>query len=130
MGGRDATEKFARLFMLPGVNHCGGGEGPDAIDALTAVLGWVEGGVAPDRLVATKPQDGRIVRTRPVYPYPLVARYDGTGSTDDAADFTPAPPPVAYDDGVFWLGSFRSGYEQTCGWRNGRWTCTRTPTRG
>jgi hypothetical protein len=127
MGGRAATQRFARLFMLPGVNHCGGGEGPDAIDALTATVDWVEGGLAPDRLIATRTQGNDVVRTRPVYPYPLVARYDGTGSTDEASNFAPAPPPADYGDGVSWLGSFRSGYERTCAWRNGRWSCTRTP---
>ena len=71
-------------------------------------------------------RNGTVVRTRPVFPYPQVARYDGQGSTDDAADFRPSPPPKTYDDGIPWLGSFRSGYEQTCGWRDGRWTCSRT----
>ena len=125
MGGTDATQRFARLFMLPGVAHCGDGQGPDAIDALTPTLAWVENGIAPDRLVATKYQDdGTVVRTRPVYPYPTVARYDGSGSIDDAANFAPTAPPTRYPDAIAWLGSFRSGYEQTCGWRNGRWTCT------
>ncbi|GAA1642574.1 tannase/feruloyl esterase family alpha/beta hydrolase [Actinoplanes couchii] len=127
MGGAAATQRFARLFMLPGVAHCGSGEGPDAIDALTPTLAWVENGIAPDRLTAVKRRDdtGTVVRSRPVYPYPAVARHDGTGSTDDAANFTPAPPPVRYRDDIPWLGSFRSGYEQTCGWHDGRWTCTR-----
>ncbi|WP_033342103.1 tannase/feruloyl esterase family alpha/beta hydrolase [Catenuloplanes japonicus] len=124
MGGTDATQRFARLFMLPGVAHCGAGQGPDAIDALTPTLAWVENGVAPGRLVATKREDDTVARTRPVYPYPTVARYDGSGSTDDAANFTPAPPPTRYRDDIPWLGSFRSGYEQTCGWHDGRWICT------
>ncbi|BCY08836.1 tannase/feruloyl esterase family alpha/beta hydrolase [Actinoplanes sp. L3-i22] len=124
MGGTAATQRFARLFMLPGVAHCGGGQGPDTIDALTPTLAWVETGVAPSRLVATKNQDDLAVRTRPVYPYPTVARYDGTGSTDDAANFAPAPPPTRYQDDIAWLGSFRSGYEQTCTWHDGHWTCT------
>ncbi|GIE82587.1 feruloyl esterase [Actinoplanes philippinensis] len=128
MGGTDATRRFARLFLLPGVGHCGGGEGPDAFDALTPAVDWVEKGVAPDRLVATKRQDDdTVVRTRPVHPYPAVARYDGSGSTDEAANFVPAPPPVRYRDDIAWLGSFRSGYEQTCGWRDGRWVCAPAP---
>ncbi|MFI5913310.1 tannase/feruloyl esterase family alpha/beta hydrolase [Dactylosporangium sp. NPDC051541] len=127
MGGPAATQRFARLFMLPGVAHCGAGQGPDAFDALTPALAWVEQGVAPDRLVAAKRQDDTVVRTRPVYPYPTVARYDGSGSTDDAANFAPVPPPARYEDDIAWLGSFRSGYEQTCGWRDGRWTCTPAP---
>lgn len=125
MGGPDVTQRFARLFMLPGVAHCGTGEGPDAIDALTATLGWVERGVAPERLIATKRQDDdTVVRTRPVFPYPAVARHSGSGSTDDAANFVSSPPPTRYRDDIRWLGSFRSGYEQTCGWHDGRWTCT------
>jgi feruloyl esterase len=113
MGGAAATQRFARLFMLPGVSHCGDGQGPDAIDALTAALAWVENGVAPDRLVATKyTDDGTVARTRPVYPYPVVARYDGSGSVDDAANFAPAPPPTHYQDDIAWLGSFRSGSEK------------------
>jgi hypothetical protein len=125
MGGTAATQRFARLFMLPGVAHCGAGQGPDAIDALTPTLTWVETGVAPDRLVATKYQDdGTVVRTRPVYPYPTVARYDGSGSIDDAANFVATPPPTRYKDDIAWLGSFRSGYEQTCGWKDGHWVCT------
>jgi feruloyl esterase len=125
MGGRQATEKFARLFMLPGVNHCGGGQAPNTFDALTPVLDWVERGVAPDRLVATETQNGSVVRTRPIFPYPLVARYDGTGSTDDAVNFTATPPPVNYNDAIPWLGSFRSGYEETCAWKDGHWVCHR-----
>jgi hypothetical protein len=127
MGGTDATQRFARLFMLPGVAHCGAGQGPDAFDALTPTLAWVENGVAPDRLVATKRQDDAVVRTRPVFPYPTVARYDGSGSIDDAANFVPTPPPTRYQDDIPWLGSFRSGYEQTCGWRDGQWSCTPVP---
>jgi hypothetical protein len=116
MGGTAATQKFTRLFMLPGVAHCGDGQGPDAIDALTPTLAWVENGVAPDRLVATKYQDdGSVVRTRPVYPYPTVARYDGSGSIDDAANFAPTPPPTRYQDNIPWLGSFRSASPST--WR-------------
>lgn len=125
MGGTAATQRFARLFMLPGVSHCGDGQGPDAIDALTPTLAWVENGVAPDRLVATKYQDdGTVLRTRPVYPYPTVARYAGSGSVDDAANFAPTAPPTRYRDDIAWLGSFRSGYEQTCTWHDGHWTCT------
>jgi feruloyl esterase len=127
MGGRAATERFARLFMLPGVNHCGGGQAPNTIDALTPVLDWVERGVAPDRLTAARTNNGTVVRTRPIFPYPLVARYDGTGGIDDAANFVPTAPPTRYNDAIPWLGSFRSGYEQTCRWHNGHWECTKAP---
>ncbi|HEX6998862.1 MAG TPA: tannase/feruloyl esterase family alpha/beta hydrolase [Gammaproteobacteria bacterium] len=82
----DATE-FMRLFMVPGMAHCAGGVGPDQNDAVTAIIDWVEQGVAPDRLIAKKIVDGETVRSRPLCPYPQVARYRGEGSIDDAASF-------------------------------------------
>ena len=93
MGGPEATAEFARLFLLPGMGHCGGGPGPNVVDYLTALENWVENGVAPDELIASRvAPDGTVDRTRPVYPYPSVARYDGTGSTDDASNFIPVTP--------------------------------------
>ena len=80
---------FARLFLMPGVLHCGGGAGPDQVDWLAAVVAWVEHGKAPERLVASKPgEGGAVTRSRPICPYPLRAVYGGTGSTDDEASFT------------------------------------------
>jgi feruloyl esterase len=84
--GRRSAD-FMRLFMIPGMAHCAGGLGPDQYDAVTAVIDWVEKGVAPDSLVASKIIDGRVTRSRPLCPYPQVARYRGQGSTDDAASF-------------------------------------------
>jgi len=84
--GPDATS-FMRLFMVPGMAHCAGGIGPDQYDAVTAVIDWVETGKAPDALVAKKIVDGSVTRSRPLCPYPQVARYDGDGSIDDAANF-------------------------------------------
>jgi feruloyl esterase len=84
--GRRSTD-FMRLFMIPGMAHCGGGVGPDQYDAVTAVIDWVEKGVAPDSLVAKKIVNGEVTRSRPLCPYPQVARYRGQGSTDDAANF-------------------------------------------
>jgi hypothetical protein len=84
--GRDGTD-FLRLFMIPGMAHCGGGVGPDQYDAVTAVVDWVEKGVAPDSMIATKIVNGAVTRSRPLCPYPQVARYKGQGSTDDAANF-------------------------------------------
>ncbi len=81
------TTDFFRLFMVPGMAHCAGGVGPDQNDAVTAIVDWVEKGVAPDSLVASKIIDGRTVRSRPLCPYPQVARYSGKGSVDDAASF-------------------------------------------
>ena len=75
--------------------HCGGGVGPDRNDAVTAVIDWVEKGKAPDTLLASKVANGQVVRTRPLCPYPQVARYKGQGSVDEAASFScVAPPPV------------------------------------
>jgi feruloyl esterase len=84
--GRDSTD-FMRLFMIPGMAHCGGGVGPDQYDAVTAVIDWAEKGVAPDSLVAKKIVNGQATRSRPLCPYPQVARYKGQGSIDDAANF-------------------------------------------
>ena len=86
------TPDFARLFMMPGVAHCGGGIGPDRIDAVTAVIDWVETGKAPEQLLASKVTNGQVVRTRPLCPYPQVARYTGQGSIDEAANFRCVAP--------------------------------------
>jgi feruloyl esterase len=87
------TTDFFRLFMVPGMAHCAGGVGPDQNDAVTAVIDWVETGAAPDSLIASKIVDGRVVRSRPLCPYPQVARYKGEGSIDDAASFRCVAPP-------------------------------------
>jgi hypothetical protein len=103
MGDTNARS-FVRLYMVPGMEHCGGGAGPNAfgqagtpnddrfhsIDA--ALEAWVEQGTAPDRIIATKyrvntDRKSGIVRTRPLCPWPQVAKYKGSGSTDDAASF-------------------------------------------
>jgi feruloyl esterase len=82
-----AAENWIRLFMVPGMAHCSGGEGPDTFDKLSVMERWVEKGEAPDRIVATHSQDGRVERSRPLCPYPQVASYKGSGSIDDAANF-------------------------------------------
>jgi feruloyl esterase len=88
----DNASEFVRLFMMPGVAHCAGGVGPDRNDAVTAVIDWVEKGKAPDSLLASKVTDGKVVRTRPLCPYPQVARYKGQGSVDEAANFSCVAP--------------------------------------
>ncbi len=86
--GDEATVRDGfRLFMAPGMGHCAGGEGPSAFDALTVIEEWVEEGMAPDRIVVSRTRDGAVDRTRPLCPYPQLAVYTGTGSTDDAENF-------------------------------------------
>jgi feruloyl esterase len=88
MGGADATRSFFRFFPAPGMAHCGGGAGPNTFDALAALEAWVERGTAPDAIPAAHTTNGRVDRTRPLCAYPAVARYNGTGSIDDAANFS------------------------------------------
>ena len=76
-----------RLFMAPGMAHCGGGDGPNTFDMVGALEQWVERGTAPDRVIASHVTKGVVDRTRPLCPYPNVAAYTGTGSTDEAANF-------------------------------------------
>jgi hypothetical protein len=107
VAANDDASDFYRLFMVPGMVHCGGGPGPNSFgqslaqakpldnspenDILSALERWVETGVAPTRIVAVKyvndaPAQG-ILRTRPLCAYPRTAVYRGTGSTDEAANF-------------------------------------------
>jgi tannase/feruloyl esterase len=106
--GRAEADQFTRLYMVPGMQHCYGGPGPSSFgqsgtvyqspadarhDVSVAIEDWVEKGVAPEAIIATKPvSDGDptkgALRTRPLCVYPLVARWKGSGSTDDAANFT------------------------------------------
>ena len=87
-----ATGEFFRLFMVPGMAHCGGGVGPDQNDAVSAVIEWVEKGKAPESIVARKIVGGQVTRSRPLCPYPQVARYKGTGSIDEADNFRCVAP--------------------------------------
>jgi feruloyl esterase len=92
MGGAEKTSQFVRLFLAPGVAHCGGGEGPAPYGQLDMLLSWVEDGKPPVTLTAARrDQTGAITRSRPLCQYPLVAKYKGIGSTDDASNFVCAP---------------------------------------
>src|SRR6202165_3653631 len=86
------TGEFAGLFMVPGMFHCGGGVGTSQFDMTTPLLKWVEEGTAPGRIEAGRVVVGKVVRTRPLCAYPLTARYKGTGSIDDTANFTCGKP--------------------------------------
>jgi feruloyl esterase len=102
--GTKETDSFVRLFMVPGMQHCGGGPGPNVFgqsgvgvagdadhDIGVALEKWAEGGPAPEKMIATKYTDDKVeagvLRTRPLCAYPRISRYKGTGSTDDAASF-------------------------------------------
>jgi feruloyl esterase len=87
MGGPAKTEAFARLFMIPGMEHCGGGLGADDFDKISVLEQWVEDGVAPDKIIASHSKNGVVDMTRPLCPYPMTAQWKGTGSTSDAANF-------------------------------------------
>jgi feruloyl esterase len=92
-GGRGGNvPDFYRLFMAPGMAHCAGGTGPNTFDMQAALEQWVEGGVAPDRVVASRAVNGVVDRLRPLCPYPQVAVYNGSGDTNDAANFTCRDP--------------------------------------
>ena len=84
-GGVDSTGTFARLFLVPGMNHCGGGKATDTFDSLAALENWVEHGKAPDRILARGASFPG--RSRPLCPYPLVARYTGSGDIESADNF-------------------------------------------
>ena len=88
MGGAAKTSDWIRLFMVPGMGHCRGGDGPNTFDMVGALEEWVENGRPPQRIVASEATNGRVARTRPLCPYPQLAVYKGTGSIDDAGDFT------------------------------------------
>jgi len=87
LGGADRVNNSYRLFMAPGMGHCGGGEGPNTFDMLGALEQWVEHGRAPDRIEASHSTNGAVDRTRPLCPYPQIAVHTGTGSTDESANF-------------------------------------------
>ncbi len=77
------------------MSHCGGGAGPSTFDALGALEQWVEHGVAPKTIAASHLSGGTVTLTRPLCPYPAVARYSGRGSTSDAESFSCAVGSVA-----------------------------------
>jgi feruloyl esterase len=87
LGGEPNASKSLRLFMVPGMNHCQGGNGTDKFNGITALSKWVENGIAPDQIPASHQTAGKVDRTRPLCPYPQTAVYKGSGSTDEAANF-------------------------------------------
>jgi feruloyl esterase len=79
--------EWIRLYMVPGMGHCSGGEGPNSFEKISVLEKWVEQGIAPGPIVASHKSAGRIDRTMPLCPYPQLARYSGTGNRNDAANF-------------------------------------------
>jgi feruloyl esterase len=89
MGGEKKTSDSVRLFMAPGMGHCRGGEGPNKMELADALDKWVEKGAAPDKIIAAHlTAEAKVDRTRPLCPYPQVAKYKGSGSIDEAANFS------------------------------------------
>ena len=97
------TASQYRLFMVPGMDHCAGGEGASSFDTLGALDEWLNTGVAPDRIIATRPTAAggapgapagppREAMERPLCPWPQYARYDGSGDPKVAASFACVPP--------------------------------------
>jgi feruloyl esterase len=82
-----SQQDWLRLFMVPGMEHCGGGSGPNQVNWMAALERWRESGIAPDRLIASRVSNNRVDMTRPICSYPAVAKYNGVGSTNDAANF-------------------------------------------
>ncbi|MFI6658708.1 tannase/feruloyl esterase family alpha/beta hydrolase [Streptomyces sp. NPDC050523] len=126
MGGSAKTEDFARLFLLPGVAHCGGGQGPDSFDALTSVVDWATRGKAPASLL-TRSLDsgGKVTASRPAYPFPYVAENTTGGPADGAGSYTPVRSTAEADLSLDRLGSFRSGYETVGNWVHGTWVVSK-----
>jgi feruloyl esterase len=88
MGGPEKTAQFARLFLAPGVDHGFRGAGPTPTGQFEAIIRWVEEGQAPDKLLAERrDSSGKVIRTRPLFPFPQVAKYKGHGSKDEAESF-------------------------------------------
>jgi hypothetical protein len=134
MMGASTVSKFARLYLFPGGYHCGGGEGPLDFDLLTPLMAWVERSVAPEALIAAhSPERGgpggpagsgdrmgqpaaKPDRTRPVFPYPSTAKYTGSGSIDEAANFVTGPAQVTPAEALQWLGSgfYSARYQAWC----------------
>lgn len=88
----EETEDFYRLYMVPGAFHASPGVGCGNVDWFTPLINWVEKGIAPEGIIGSRIVDGKVVRTRPLCPYPKVARHKGSGSIDDAVNFTCVEP--------------------------------------
>lgn len=151
--GVEEADRFVRLFMLPGVGHCGGGDGFSQIDTLTPLMAWVEGGHAPAEIVADKiaerrggpgmgpGPDGRggkaqstpyapgnqtPVASRPIYPFPAIARYSGSGDPSKDSSYVSSPSPAAETNVLDWYGAelLRPGFQMNYTVTDGKLTAT------
>jgi feruloyl esterase len=86
--GKNVVGKSLQLYMVPGMAHCAGGPGTDTFDKMAAIEQWVATGTAPEIISASHATAGTVDRTRPLCPYGKVAKWKGSGSTDDAANFS------------------------------------------
>ncbi|MBL8269407.1 tannase/feruloyl esterase family alpha/beta hydrolase [Steroidobacter sp.] len=102
-GGGEKVREWFRVFMVPGMFHCRGGNAPNTFELLPELVKWVEQGVAPDRVVATQSGAQGLIRTRPLFPYPSYAKYTGKGDVNDAANWVQASPKKEPDDRLDWL---------------------------
>jgi feruloyl esterase len=135
--GAAKADQFLRLFLFPGGGHCAGGQGPMEADRLSAIMSWVERGHAPSMLIAAHRSGnsgygappGPVDRTRPVYAYPMVAKYTGRGSIDDAANFTGAQPLQALPTKFEWAGaSFYGAHQELwCDPQGAKLNCSASP---
>jgi feruloyl esterase len=90
--GKEQTNAAVRLYMVPGMGHCGGGDGPNQFDMVAALDEWRDRGRAPAAILASKVENGQVTRTRPLCPYPQVAKYKGAGDINRAENFACAMP--------------------------------------
>jgi feruloyl esterase len=117
MGGQQELDKFVRLFMVPGMGHCGGGPSTNSSELLLQMVAWVENGQAPESVVSRQEGGSRggrvggVALQRPVYRYPLLARYVGPdpatnpNAPNDLANFRPAEPATKHVDHLDWVGA-------------------------
>jgi len=135
--GDAAVQKFTRLYLFPGGYHCNGGEGPFDFDVLSAIMAWVERGTAPFAIEAShqygqapSPASApKVDRTRPVYPYPLTVKYSGSGSIDEATNFSAGPAKSVPASRLQWMGSsfYTPHYELWCVGAGPSMTCKLNP---
>ncbi|MET0534545.1 MAG: tannase/feruloyl esterase family alpha/beta hydrolase [Steroidobacter sp.] len=102
-GGGEKVREWFRVFMVPGMFHCRGGNAPNTFELLPELVKWAEQGEAPNRIVATQPGPNGVIRTRPLFPYPTFARFTGKGDVNDAANWVSGSPKKTSDDRLDWV---------------------------